>query len=66
MNLHFLQLKIFKYLPVCYKDGANVEARAQMSLAALEAGVAFNNASVTVIHGMSRPIGALPRSSRYQ
>ena len=31
----------------------------QMSLAALEAGIAFNNASVTVIHGMSRPIGAL-------
>ena len=30
-----------------------------MSLAALEAGVAFNNASVTIIHGMSRPIGAL-------
>lgn len=30
-----------------------------MSLAALEAGTAFNNASVTVIHGMSRPIGAL-------
>lgn len=30
-----------------------------MSLAAFEAGVAFNNASVTVIHGMSRPIGAL-------
>lgn len=30
-----------------------------MSLAALEAGIAFNNASVTVIHGMSRPIGAL-------
>lgn len=35
------------------------EARMQMSLAALEAGIAFNNASVTVIHGMSRPIGAL-------
>lgn len=51
--------KIFTYLPVCYNDGANVEARAQMSLAAFEAGVAFNNASVTVIHGMSRPIGAL-------
>ena len=29
-----------------------------MSLAALEAGVAFNNASVTIVHGMSRPIGA--------
>lgn len=51
--------KIFKYLPVCYNDGSNVEARAQMSLAALEAGIAFNNASVTVIHGMSRPIGAM-------
>ena len=51
--------KIFKYLPVCYNDGNDVNARAQMSLAALEAGIAFNNASVTVIHGMSRPIGAL-------
>jgi alcohol dehydrogenase class IV len=30
-----------------------------MSIAALEAGIAFNNASVTLIHGMSRPIGAL-------
>ena len=30
-----------------------------MSIAAFEAGVAFSNASVTLIHGMSRPIGAL-------
>lgn len=30
-----------------------------MSLAALEAGIAFNNASVTIIHGMIRPIGAM-------
>lgn len=30
-----------------------------MSIAALEAGIAFNNSSVTIIHGMSRPIGAL-------
>ncbi len=51
--------KIFRFLPVCYNEGNNVEARAEMSLAALEAGIAFNNASVTVIHGMSRPIGAL-------
>lgn len=51
--------RIFKYLPVCYNEGHNVKAREQMSLAALEAGVAFNNASVTIIHGMSRPIGAL-------
>lgn len=51
--------RIFKNLPIVYKDPKNIEARAEMSLAALEAGVAFNNASVTIIHGMSRPIGAL-------
>lgn len=51
--------RIFKNLPVVYNEPKNVEARAEMSLAALEAGVAFNNASVTIIHGMSRPIGAL-------
>ena len=53
--------RIFKYLPIAYKDGKNEEARVQMSVAALEAGIAFNNASVTIIHGMSRPIGALGR-----
>ncbi len=51
--------RIFKNLPVCYHDPKNIRAREEMSLAALEAGVAFNNASVTIIHGMSRPIGAL-------
>ena len=51
--------RTFKYLPVAFKDGKNEEARVQMSVAALEAGIAFNNASVTIIHGMSRPIGAL-------
>ena len=51
--------KIHKNLPICYKDGKNVEARLQMSIAATEAGIAFNNASVTIVHGMSRPIGAL-------
>lgn len=51
--------RIFKYLPVAYNDGSNVKAREEMSLAALEAGIAFNNSSVTIIHGMSRPIGAL-------
>ncbi|MCM1114542.1 MAG: iron-containing alcohol dehydrogenase [Clostridium sp.] len=51
--------RIFKYLHICYNEGQNIKAREQMSLAALEAGIAFNNASVTIIHGMSRPIGAL-------
>lgn len=51
--------RIFRYLPKAYRDGKEQEAREQMALAALEAGIAFNNSSVTVIHGMSRPIGAL-------
>lgn len=51
--------RIFKFLPVAFHDGKNEEARVEMSVAALEAGIAFNNASVTLIHGMSRPIGAL-------
>ncbi len=50
--------RIFKYLPIAYNDGNNPEARAEMSAAALEAGIAINNASVTIVHGMSRPIGA--------
>lgn len=51
--------RIFKYLPIAYSDGKNEKARIEMSVAALEAGIAFNNSSVTLIHGMSRPIGAL-------
>lgn len=51
--------RIFKNLPIVMESPKNMAARAEMSLAALEAGIAFNNASVTLIHGMSRPIGAL-------
>lgn len=51
--------RIFQSLPLCYREGNNVQARADMATAALEAGMAFNNSSVTLIHGMSRPIGAL-------
>jgi len=34
------------------------EARAAMMLGATQAGLAFSNASVALVHGMSRPIGA--------
>ncbi len=51
--------RIIKYLPIAYTNGNDTEARTQMSIAAFEAGVAINNASVTIVHGMSRPIGAL-------
>ena len=64
--------RIFTYLPKAYASaddsGANAgpggsaegrKAREEMSIAAYEAGICINNASVTLVHGMSRPIGAL-------
>lgn len=51
--------RIYNNIKTVYEHGDDVEARFQMSLGALEAGIAFNNSSVTLIHGMSRPIGAL-------
>lgn len=51
--------RIFTWLPVAYGDGGSEPAREEMAVAAYEAGVCINNASVTIVHGMSRPIGAL-------
>ena len=51
--------RIMKYLPIAYREPDNSLAREQMSIAALEAGICINNSSVTIVHGMSRPIGAL-------
>jgi alcohol dehydrogenase class IV len=41
-----------------WANGNNVEARERTMLGALQAGIAFSNASVALVHGMSRPIGA--------
>lgn len=51
--------RLFKNLKQAWACGEDEECRIQMSLGALEAGIAFNNSSVTLVHGMSRPIGAL-------
>ena len=51
--------RIFKNLNEAYTNGTSKTARKEMLLAAFEAGVSFSNASVTIVHGMSRPIGAL-------
>jgi alcohol dehydrogenase class IV len=41
-----------------YRDGSDLAAREAMMAAATQAGMAFSNSSVTLVHGMSRPIGA--------
>jgi alcohol dehydrogenase class IV len=50
---------ILENLLIAYNDEKNENARQAMSLGALQAGMAFSNASVCLVHGMSRPIGAL-------
>ncbi|MEB1809161.1 MAG: iron-containing alcohol dehydrogenase [Bacillaceae bacterium] len=50
---------IFENIRQAYTIGEDIVAREHMALAALQAGVAFSNASVCLVHGMSRPMGAL-------
>lgn len=49
---------IADYVRRSYEDPANGPAREALMLAAAQAGMAFSNASVALVHGMSRPIGA--------
>ncbi|MBY6708503.1 iron-containing alcohol dehydrogenase [Rhodococcus sp. BP-241] len=48
---------IGRFLVRAYTDGDDAEARAAMMAASTQAGMAFSNASVCLVHGMSRPIG---------
>lgn len=51
--------RIFNNLETACQKPADLQARTQLALAALEAGMVINNSSVTIVHGMSRPLGAL-------
>jgi alcohol dehydrogenase class IV len=42
-----------------YEHGDDLAARTSMLDASLQAGLAFSNASVALVHGMARPLGAL-------
>jgi alcohol dehydrogenase class IV len=46
-------------LPRAFADGRDADARSAAAIGALEAGLAFSNASVALVHGMSRPLGAV-------
>jgi alcohol dehydrogenase len=41
-----------------WSNADNLEARTHMAIGALQAGLAFSNSSVALVHGMARPIGA--------
>ena len=49
---------IGRNLRTAYHDPKNAAAREAMMLGATQAGLAFSNSSVALVHGMSRPIGA--------
>lgn len=49
---------IGRFLLRAYRDGSDTEAREAMMHASTQAGMAFSNSSVCLVHGMSRPIGA--------
>jgi len=49
---------IAKHLRTAYAEPEDAPAREAMSLGATLGGMAFSNASVALVHGMSRPIGA--------
>src|SRR5690606_19218791 len=48
-----------RHLRDAWLNGANLTARAGMMFAAIQGGMAFTNSSVALVHGMSRPVGAL-------
>jgi alcohol dehydrogenase class IV len=50
---------VAEHLEVAWRESGNRVAREAMMLAATLGGMAFANSSVALVHGMSRPIGAL-------
>ncbi len=49
---------ISRNLRQAWINGQDIEAREKTMLGALQAGIAFGNSSVALVHGMARPVGA--------
>ena len=50
---------VFKYLERAYRDGNDLEARAQMQIAANKAGFAFSRVGVGNVHAIAHTLGGL-------
>lgn len=48
-----------RFLRRAWTNGEDREAREGMALAALQGGMAFTNSALCLVHGMSRPLGAV-------
>lgn len=49
---------IFSWLPKAYRNGQDMEARDKMHMAALQAGLAFANGTLGIVHMMAHIMGA--------
>ena len=49
---------ISRNLRQAWINGKDIEAREKTMFGALQAGIAFSNSSVALVHGMARPVGA--------
>lgn len=50
--------RVARSFPVAWANGDDIDARTDMMIGQLQAGLAFTNASVALVHGMARPLGA--------
>ncbi|WP_235867378.1 iron-containing alcohol dehydrogenase [Priestia abyssalis] len=58
LSLYSIEL-IGKYLPAAVENGNDLEARRNMLIASLIAGMAFNHADLGAVHAMAEPLGGL-------
>ncbi|WP_410862219.1 iron-containing alcohol dehydrogenase [Peribacillus sp. SIMBA_075] len=58
LSLYAIEL-IAKYLPLAVENGTDLEARKNMLVASLIAGMAFDNADLGAVHAMAEPLGGL-------
>jgi alcohol dehydrogenase class IV len=58
-DLHALEAirLVWRYLPIVITEPDNMEARTQMMLASMYAGLAFSNASLGAVHAMAHSLG---------
>lgn len=60
MDLSLRAIKnIFDFLPRCYTNGKDLEARNKLLIASFDAGVAFTRAGVGYVHAIAHQLGAL-------
>lgn len=53
---------IAEYLPKAYREGSNLEARYNMALASMLAGMAHGHTGTTLLHGVALPLSGAPNA----